>query len=356
MYEYNLSWHTDISHTAPWSDLRASPYFPPASEENSHPQLAELQDGVPPPNRYAGPVNRPRSCSLPQAPGSISNLKSRAISILLSGKNYQVAFRRSFLPSIQLYAQRHGYDLLILSEEELRSTFDYALPLAPPSWLKTFLIQHTFSQGYDQVLLLDADIFINPAAPDIFAACPTGTIGACFDPVVPPDKFALWYERGGAGGTLPRMINAGVLAVHRSCLPVIQHAIDRIRSHVTPTQFANRLYEQPLVSFEILYSPCFLPLPPAFNFIVASAREIAAPRFHRLRTSLNLAVDKYPTLKAWRPSFYAALYRLPLSPYRSSHRALIHHLLREAHFLHFADMWDERIILTSFLNPKGPSA
>lgn len=74
------------------------------------------------------------------------------------GPKYQAAWKNVFSRSWRPYAERHGYDVILID--------DYIDPTSraterPPHWQKCLILEHPDVQGYDHVVWLDVDIMIN---------------------------------------------------------------------------------------------------------------------------------------------------------------------------------------------------
>jgi len=76
------------------------------------------------------------------------------------------------------YCARHGIGLVVF-DSELDSDTPENLHYKKANWQKYLIPQKLEHAGidYDRVLFLDADILINPFAPNIFDSCPKGHIG-----------------------------------------------------------------------------------------------------------------------------------------------------------------------------------
>ena len=85
-----------------------------------------------------------------------------AIATLAIGADYQGAYARIFRPSVQRYAARHGYDLLLFDRY-----------LGPPAFhepdfahlMKLLLPAEKAVQGYERLLVLDVDILVHSETP-----------------------------------------------------------------------------------------------------------------------------------------------------------------------------------------------
>ena len=85
-----------------------------------------------------------------------------AIATVVIGESYRRHYAQIFQPSVQRYAKRHGYDLLLFDQHlcapELRhsSTVDFTKLLIP--------VQPAV-QAYERLMVLDADILIHRDTP-----------------------------------------------------------------------------------------------------------------------------------------------------------------------------------------------
>ena len=91
---------------------------------------------------------------------------NKAIVTLTLGKTYQSFWERMCCANWEEYARRNDYDVIALSEP-----LDPTLHAAERqlSWQKCLILSQPFSAQYERIVWLDADILINPDAPDISA-------------------------------------------------------------------------------------------------------------------------------------------------------------------------------------------
>jgi hypothetical protein len=108
-----------------------------------------------------------------------------ALVTIVVGAPYQAAFDRYSRARFLDYAQRHGYEPILLTEV-IRD-----LPGKKFTWQKVLLPELPWWEEYEQVAFLDADILIARDAPAL--------------PVVPEGKLAAVPDK------LPFQINSGVL-------------------------------------------------------------------------------------------------------------------------------------------------
>lgn len=114
--------------------------------------------------------------------------------------------------TITRYARRIGADFFALTQRRLES-------LSPFPHVEKFNVKD-WLDAYDQVLFIDSDVFIKPAAADIFAACPDRDAIAILDQVDHLDGFPdvrEWHDQCHAflrqkRPTMPRVyFNTGVM-------------------------------------------------------------------------------------------------------------------------------------------------
>lgn len=99
----------------------------------------------------------------------------RALATLVVGEPCRQRFAQYAAPTFRAYAKAHGLSLVVV--DRLIDASDLGRGRSP-AWQKCLLFRHPRLRDCDQVLWLDADIAIQPAAPDVFADVPLGTLGA----------------------------------------------------------------------------------------------------------------------------------------------------------------------------------
>ena len=144
--------------------------------------------------------------------------------------------------SVAVYCQRFGFDHIVQREPVLKivprdsqrsptALKDGILPIFEK--FQSFALLHEF----DEILVLDADVWIRPTAPNIFhAVAPVWDFGACVErqmPISPLyarklDRYAL----GQYGDKNAPFANMGVRIIRRSLLPHLKGQ--------TPTEFIHR--------------------------------------------------------------------------------------------------------------------
>jgi hypothetical protein len=97
----------------------------------------------------------------------------QAIVTLVIGDEYRRRWEQISKKGWTAYCQRHGYDLIPIDrplDESERAK------KRSPAWQKCLVLEPSIASAYEQVVWLDGDILINPAAPPITA--PLEKIGA----------------------------------------------------------------------------------------------------------------------------------------------------------------------------------
>ncbi|GAB6053146.1 hypothetical protein JCM17960_19660 [Magnetospira thiophila] len=143
----------------------------------------------------------------------------KALVTLIVGEPYVRAFERYIQPTWQPYAERHGYDIIALTE-----LIDPQCDLSRKSihWQKLLIGMHPQLRDYDRLVWIDSDILINyHQAPCIVSAHQGSGIGGVTSP--PPD----W----GLGGA----------ELGRSCLHTIMQQI-RVRQQKAPDKPTSVLW------------------------------------------------------------------------------------------------------------------
>jgi len=193
-----------------------------------------------------------------------------ALVTIAGGERYQRCWQDVARPTWSEYAGRHGYDIVVI-----RTPIDLSVKAQSRSiaWQKCAIPSLPWAQRYERLCWVDADILINPEAPDIFASCPADTIGATcvHDQLSPAEKHVLlervhrrrfteaevpsaWattqtglYHEAGIETAAVDMVQTGVIVFSpRRDEAVFASAYRRERDTVA--------FEQPSLSHEILRS------------------------------------------------------------------------------------------------------
>jgi len=211
--------------------------------------------------------------------------RQKAIVTILMGDDYIDVWETLSRRSWEDYAERHGYDLIVITTHLDDSEFGRARPIP---WQKLLILDQPWSAAYERIVWLDADIVISRTAPDVISTvrqpeC-VGAVngGDQFSPAekhvlfelqhnmqVDPSKVAtaLNYdlENGYAIDGLEvrgrPMLNTGVLV-----LSPRHH--NELLLRVYPNENRSRLYEQSYLSLAILESRKVELLSARFNWTV----------------------------------------------------------------------------------------
>lgn len=272
----------------------------------------------------------------------------RALVSLAIGDNHRALWERCARPSWLAYVERHGLDLIVLTE-----------PIDPddaarrsPAWQKCLIPAAPWARRYQRLAWVDSDVVISPSAPDIFQSTPDGMIGATLvndqcstaerhilmsafgkDGITPGpgDELAAveaaWgriqnqlYRANGVEVDETRMVATGVIVFEPG-----RHAEPFVQAFGYPQRSRN--YEQPALSSGILRSGRLHRLSPRWNWGVWDVL------FLHFRDTAHEPTPK-PLL-----------------------RALIAQQLSNAHFLHFYQCdWLLRALLDQDWGPEGPKA
>lgn len=143
--------------------------------------------------------------------------------------------------SVQLYAERHGLEVINLTEPKL--------DLSVLRWrrrhrnlhLEKFQI-YDLLQDFDRIFYLDADVLIRPDAPDIFKEVPANALGVVneFVGVEAPKRLQEWKAMrrrlGGFEQLPPHYFNAGVMVASRAHRDVFSYHRDSFATGRWPDQ------------------------------------------------------------------------------------------------------------------------
>jgi hypothetical protein len=183
-------------------------------------------------------------------------------------------------------------DLVVITEPLVKVA--PGQPERPIPWQKCLIPSQPFAQNYSQIAILDADIVINPGAPNIFDQVPPERIGGVisgshihddlklillsrltkkpvpYEPRLPNQPPSQWrsfqdsyYHR--EGGLTPQpagIINTGVLVVS----PL--HHAELFRAVFNSEHAITRQFEQVRLSHAILSAGLFHPIDTRFNSVL----------------------------------------------------------------------------------------
>ena len=164
-----------------------------------------------------------------------------ALVTIALGDKFRWLWRRYCRPSWLAYADRHGYDLIVL-EAPLDPSPEAAARMA--TWQKCLVLSQPFAAQYEQMVWVDADILIHPQAPAITTGVPPERVGAVDEYAAPsPEAFQL-----ASRGCTPSIAPPGI--------PYVDSA--------SPAEFYGA------------YG-----LPPEFEQVVQAGVLVLSPRHHR---------------------------------------------------------------------------
>jgi len=98
----------------------------------------------------------------------------KAIVTLAIGSTYSDRFEQLCRRNWTGYADRHGFDLFVIQEPLDRSE---RARRRSPAWQKCLVLGAPELAGYERVIWIDSDIFLNPAAPSILEGVPMDSVG-----------------------------------------------------------------------------------------------------------------------------------------------------------------------------------
>jgi hypothetical protein len=211
----------------------------------------------------------------------------RAIVTLALGATYLARWRAVAQARFAAYAERRGYDAILIAAPLDRS---WRALKRSPAWQKCLILSQPWSSAYERVGWIDADCVPRPDAPDMFDGVPPDKIGATFVnaqlddaqiaaqiartfaiQVAPADARAAHaavqaqvYRADGLDDPPRDMMHTGVLALnpaqHR---PLFEAAYAR--------DSANRWYEQTALSYFTLKAGAMAEIDARFNWLLDAA-------------------------------------------------------------------------------------
>lgn len=210
----------------------------------------------------------------------------KVLTTMVIGKDYRAMWDGLYRKSVEAYADRHGYDLVLID--------DYIDPRPKarertPHWQKCLILEHEAIKSYDHVVWIDADIFVNyHTAPCILAEHGGGDgIGAVTFGSTMPNREALenrWdrahryaggmfkaergptaperYAQAGLPDDQREMVNTGVLVLRPD-----RHTAFLRDVYETGTENPMSAMEQMWLSYRMFQEGLVRPLDPRFNKI-----------------------------------------------------------------------------------------
>ena len=117
---------------------------------------------------------------------------NKAIVTLAVGERCYQPWQRLLRPGWQAWCERHHYDLVAF-EQPLDSSLRAAA--RSPAWQKLLAMASPRLRDYQQVLWLDADVFVNPSAPDLLEHLPASHVAMARDVGSPNAGDPDWFCR-----------------------------------------------------------------------------------------------------------------------------------------------------------------
>ena len=101
-------------------------------------------------------------------------MAKKAIVTLAIGALYSERFEQLCRKNWMAYAERHGFDLFVIQEPLDQSE---RAGRRSPAWQKCLVLGAPELAGYERVVWIDSDIFLNPAAPSVTEGVPMEYFG-----------------------------------------------------------------------------------------------------------------------------------------------------------------------------------
>jgi hypothetical protein len=213
-------------------------------------------------------------------------MNEAAIVTIAIGSQYFNYWRTYCESSWREYADKHGFDVIVVSELLDRS--DTASNRSP-AWQKCLVLSQEWSAKYRQIVLLDSDIVINAQlAPKITDQVPFASIGGVISGAQIPEDLRVvflsrlwnqqypyepglrqWHEQQAAYYTKFGLSPAPAGIVQTGVLVASPHHHRHIFEHVYNTRWPgeDRNFEQIPLSHAILNSGMFHRLDSRFNSV-----------------------------------------------------------------------------------------
>ncbi|HEX3485240.1 MAG TPA: hypothetical protein VHT51_09275 [Micropepsaceae bacterium] len=216
-------------------------------------------------------------------------MTKKAIVTLAIGAAYAERFERSCRRNWTAYCERHGFDLVVITEPLDTSA---RARQRSPAWQKCLILGANGLADYERVVWVDSDIVLNPAAPSVVDGVPIERIGVTDEHTYPtpearqailggiiaasPEAPGLggksywtgwrdagaWHAALGLPGGQRHIVQTGVMVMspkhHREMLEHVYHAYED----------GGCNYEMRFLSHEILSRDLQHWLDPRFNALV----------------------------------------------------------------------------------------
>lgn len=99
----------------------------------------------------------------------------RALVTISLGAQYLARWRALAEAGFRAYAERHGYDAILIACHLDRS---WRALKRSPAWQKCLILSQPWSQGYERIVWIDADCVSKAEAPDVCEGIPVECVGA----------------------------------------------------------------------------------------------------------------------------------------------------------------------------------
>jgi hypothetical protein len=201
---------------------------------------------------------------------------------LAIGNEYLEAYKKTFLKSHEAYAKKCGYDFHVVTffQEAPFLEQDYERSFLTISMQKILVCSQEWTDQYDTILFIDADVLIHPDAPPLHSAMDYGDKIGIVDEFSQPTREARvalqtrmgwettgkeYYALCGLDLDCPYVLNTGVLVLqpkkHRPLLEsIFKKYIEACKSH--PRGF---IFEQTVIGYELIQANSYILLPNSFN-------------------------------------------------------------------------------------------
>ncbi len=252
--------------------------------------------------------------------------RDKAIVTLTVGAGLRERWERVCAPGWRAYAERHGYDLLVLDRplDGSRRARERS-----PAWQKCLIAGQEFAAAYERLVWIDADVLINPDAPCVVEGVPAGRVGAVDEYATPDPEgharalatlYAHWdatattyvpnprpHDYYEASGLPPfdHVVQTGVLVLEAGHREILERVYDRFEERGVGWN-----YEMRPLSAELLGAGTVAWLDSRFNYLWGIYKALHAPQ----------------------------LVARPDDPNRLD---VVRRALADVHFLHFAGTADE---------------
>ncbi|MFA6432638.1 MAG: hypothetical protein WCV82_02360 [Candidatus Paceibacterota bacterium] len=187
--------------------------------------------------------------------------KREVLVTIAIGDTFSIKFRKLFCGSLERYAEKNGFELVIIDQPLRRSDKHVA-------WQKLLIFDHPRVAKYSRALFVDADVYITSHAADPFSF-----IGDMQWGIVANNPYNLkglkrtdleLYDGCPANNRPDVLMNTGVFIVSKDIKPMLEMVYD--------TYPEQRCWENGPLSYHLLNDKRGVELPSGFNTIAACYR------------------------------------------------------------------------------------